>query len=153
MKPIREAVTQIIETAETNPEQAKTMLAQLHCNNIALVEFKVKVGDATKKGSLWINTDVDPQLQVYYSLTSYFLGSLFTEISLAEIEVKGIDEWETKWKEIRSARQQDEDTNTDIPTLVDDECSDDTGSEEMDPTESGEGDGVLFGGDSGQQAH
>jgi hypothetical protein len=160
MKPLKEVISQIIETALTNPEQAKTMLASLHCNNIALVEYKASIFTCelnkeekleTSKGTLWINTDVDPELQVYYHLISYYRSSNKPmSTNLKNIEVEGIEEWEKKWADWNLSRRFSEDI---IETVEIHERSDDTRPTEVDSTESGESDGILSVDNGGEQAH
>lgn len=140
MTSLTSVIERIIQTGIDNVPQASTMLANLHCKNIALCEFRALIGVTDNegvlqkpesiKGTRWINTDVDPQVQVFYGLLDLY-GSHPKEgysynIELESIIVEGIDEWEFRTK---------------ISTITDE--SSNSGPTEVDLTEPGESDGVL----------
>ncbi len=129
---LKSILDRILQTALEAPDQASTMLAQLHCQNIALVEYTAVVRDfspegetrTATKGTQFINTDIDPQIQVYYTLSSRYRvhpieGHSFF-LDLDDIQVKDIEEWEFKTKidiitEEDERRSNDESPEVDSP--------------------------------------
>ena len=145
---LRDYIKELLALAITSPEKAEAQLAQQSFNGISFVNFKAIIhltrieDDVTEeekvKGGIWINDLMDPEIQVYHHLLTFYNNLTYTvEVNFNNIEVEGVKEWEQKW-------------NKNIKEITN-ECSNDTGPSEMDPTEPGESDGILPSDDGGEQ--